>query len=175
MAFEYAFFLSITFLAALLGVASLFDRAQVARYKVKGFFMLLIVTLVVGLNLVIVSVSGTPYTVESVDLLNKQKGSIILYYVLVEDIAIFYWLMPDGEREPFYLKRAWTDEEADRLTEKFEQARREGGHLRYEPSLNDVPTIDIIPFPQAQEKPSQDAPNAPSEQERHFEHPGFDA
>lgn len=165
--YEYAFFAALTILIAILSLAS-FGLTKAVTKVIRG---VVVMALVLGLNLVMLSVSGTPYDVRVTDALQREVNAEILHYVLVENEAIYYWLMPDESLEPFYLKRPWSTNEAQDLTEAFEQARKSGGRLRYEPSLRDpnLPPKFYAP-PQEAPPPKDQVPPA-----KRFEHPGFDA
>lgn len=152
-------------LLLLVGIAAAIERLG-GRSRWLSAFVAALLFIMGGMNVAVLSVSGTPYTVHWLDLLDKQKGSMIISYVIVEHKAIYYWLQPEGAMEPFYLERPYSQEEAEKLRKAYERAREEGSGLYFDPSTDE---FDFHEVPQPAPAPK----NAPSEQPK-FEHPGFD-
>ena len=164
MGIETALFGSMLILAIMF---AMIPYMRLKRYSLRATASLAALLLLSSLTFGIFSVSGTPYRVHQVDFLQRQTGSLILDFVIVRDKAIYYWLMPKGETEPFYLRRPYNDKEAQRLRRAKEEAMIRGNELYFEPDFGVEPERWVIP------KEPAVPPKGRVHEGRKFEHPEY--
>ena len=161
--------LGLAFLTSLMSLVAL-EWAQAKRVV-----QVCIVSLVLAFNVAIYTVKGSAYNVHWFDLLQRQEKSIVLSYVLIEDNGIFYWLMPHGAKEPFYLKRPWNQKEAQALQDKYAEARRGDMLLEFDPDTwlrefgKERPRFNLKP-----KEPALKGSPENRDSGVEYQHPGYD-
>lgn len=88
--------------------------ASLAAFVSYGFISLILIT----------ELLSHPKPLQN-ELFGEDKA-IVLSYVAQEDVAIYLWLMLNGETEPRYYVMPWSDEAAQELHEAQQQAEADG-------------------------------------------------